>query len=72
LRIESWGRSRLLNSQFLILNSPAASPRGRSPTWLPLLHADQMRLPGPMEAEGLSDFEAQWREFWTGPEDEDP
>lgn len=38
---------------------------------LPLLHPHQMRLPGPLEVEGFADLEAQWRDFWTGREDED-
>jgi SAM-dependent MidA family methyltransferase len=33
------------------------------PDWLPLLHEHQMRLPGPLEAEGFFDLEAQWREL---------
>jgi hypothetical protein len=33
------------------------------PDWLPLLHRDQMRLPGPIEAEGFIDLDAQWREL---------
>ena len=32
--------------------------------WLPLLQAGQMRLPGPLEAEGFLDLEAQWRELF--------
>jgi SAM-dependent MidA family methyltransferase len=40
--------------------------------WLPLLRGDQMRLPGPLEAEGFGDIEAQWRDFWTGQEDAEP
>jgi SAM-dependent MidA family methyltransferase len=31
--------------------------------WLPLLRPGQMRLPGPPEAEGFLDLEAQWREL---------
>jgi SAM-dependent MidA family methyltransferase len=42
------------------------------PDWLPLLRTDQMRLPGPLEAEGFGDLEAQWRDFWTGHEDAEP
>jgi SAM-dependent MidA family methyltransferase len=42
------------------------------PDWLPLLRTDQMRLPGPLEAEGFGDLEAQWRDFWTGQEDAEP
>ncbi len=29
------------------------------------LRPEQMRLPGPIEAERFGDLEAQWREFWT-------
>ena len=32
--------------------------------WLPLLRPGQMRLPGPLEAEGFLDLEAQWRELF--------
>ncbi|MBA2446904.1 MAG: SAM-dependent methyltransferase [Chloroflexi bacterium] len=38
--------------------------------WLPLLHPGQMRLPGPLEAEGFADLESQWHDFWTGEEEE--
>ena len=33
------------------------------PNWLPLLHAGQMRLPGPLDAEGFFDLDAQWSEL---------
>jgi SAM-dependent MidA family methyltransferase len=32
--------------------------------WLPLLRPGQMRLPGPLEAEGFYDLEGQWRELF--------
>jgi SAM-dependent MidA family methyltransferase len=38
--------------------------------WLPLLRPGQMRLPGPLEAEGFIDLEAQWRELFA--DDDDP
>ena len=31
----------------------------------PLRGPDHIRLPGPAEAEGLSDFEVQWAELWS-------
>jgi SAM-dependent MidA family methyltransferase len=36
-------------------------------SWLPLLRPNQMRLPGPLEAEGILDVEEQWRELWGEP-----
>ena len=42
-----------------------------TPAWLPLLRPDQMRLPGPLEAEGFVDLEGQWRDFWSGQDDAD-
>jgi SAM-dependent MidA family methyltransferase len=33
-------------------------------SWLPLLRPGQMRLPGPFEAEGFIDLEAQWLELF--------
>lgn len=48
---------------------PDSWRREGAPEWLPLLRADQMRLPGPLELEGFGDLEAQWREFWTDQED---
>jgi SAM-dependent MidA family methyltransferase len=35
-------------------------------SWLPVLHPGQMRLPGPLEAEGFIDLEAQWQELFSG------
>jgi SAM-dependent MidA family methyltransferase len=40
------------------------------PSWLPLLRPGQMRLPGPLEAEGFVDLEGQWRELFDGASDE--
>ena len=37
--------------------------------WLPLLRPGQMRLPGPLEAEGFVDLEEQWRELVGGDDD---
>jgi SAM-dependent MidA family methyltransferase len=37
--------------------------------WLPLLRPGQMRLPGPLEAEGFVNLKGQWRELF-GDEDE--
>ena len=36
---------------------------GASEEWLPLLRSGQMRLPGPLEAEGFVDLEDQWQEL---------
>jgi SAM-dependent MidA family methyltransferase len=53
----------------------AADPLGAggaaSADWLPLLRPGQMRLPGPLEAEGFLDLEAQWHELLEGGDDED-
>ena len=38
--------------------------------WLPLLRPGQMRLPGPLEAEGFIDLEAQWQELFSGGDDD--
>lgn len=46
-------------------------PDAANTPWLPLLHPTQMRLPGPLEAEGFADLEAQWRDFWTGHDSDD-
>lgn len=40
--------------------------------WLPLLHPDQMRLPGPLEAEGFIDLAAQWQELFAGGDADEP
>jgi SAM-dependent MidA family methyltransferase len=37
--------------------------------WLPLLRPGQMRLPGPLEAEGFLDLEGQWQELLTDDEE---
>jgi hypothetical protein len=37
--------------------------------WLPLLRPGQMRLPGPLEAEGFLDLEGQWQELLADDED---
>jgi SAM-dependent MidA family methyltransferase len=37
--------------------------------WLPRLSPGQMRLPGPLEAEGFIDLEGQWRELVEGESD---
>lgn len=44
--------------------SAASRSSGASgdPSWIPLLRPGQMRLPGPLEAEGFVDLDAQWRE----------
>jgi SAM-dependent MidA family methyltransferase len=36
--------------------------------WLPLLRPGQMRLPGPLEAEGFLDLDKLWRELLDGPD----
>jgi hypothetical protein len=38
--------------------------------WLPLLQPSQMRLPGPLEAEGFLDLDAQWRELFEDASDD--
>jgi hypothetical protein len=35
---------------------------------MPLLRPGQMRLPGPLEAEGFVDLEGQWQELFSGDE----
>jgi SAM-dependent MidA family methyltransferase len=47
---------------------PDADPSGG---WLPLLRPGQMHLPGPLEAEGFVDLEAQWQELFQDREDEE-
>ncbi len=42
-----------------------------APRWLPMPRADQMHLPGPLEAEGPIDVDGQWRELFGPPEDHD-
>jgi SAM-dependent MidA family methyltransferase len=63
----------LLQTRGLDQFDPFAGPQAQTedarwaaPTsWLPLLWPGQMRLPGPLEAEGFTDLEAQWRELFT-------
>jgi SAM-dependent MidA family methyltransferase len=56
---------------------PELDPFALTPTatatsdWLPLLRPGQMRLPGPLEAEGFLDLEAQWQELLAGDDGED-
>jgi SAM-dependent MidA family methyltransferase len=40
--------------------------------WLPVLRAGQMRLPGPLEAEGFLDLDSQWQELLGGVDDVRP
>ncbi|MCC6175941.1 MAG: SAM-dependent methyltransferase [Chloroflexi bacterium] len=47
----------------LMLDAHAAS------SWLPLLRSGQMRLPGPLDAEGYVDVEGLWQEFLEAGED---
>jgi SAM-dependent MidA family methyltransferase len=48
--------------------APGSESAG-APDWLPLLRPGQMRLPGPLEAEGFLDLEGQWQELLSGDED---
>jgi SAM-dependent MidA family methyltransferase len=68
----------LLQTRGLVGFDPFAAADGRvevadrqsGAPWLPLLRPGQMRIPGPLEAEGFIDLEAQWRELFAG--DDDP
>jgi len=44
-------------------------PPHARPPWMPLLRPGQMRLPGPLEAEGFVDLDAQWQELFVGDDD---
>ena len=54
----------------LVGDHPDRAP-GSADDWLPLLRAGQMRLPGPLEAEGFVDLEGQWRELFQGASDDE-
>lgn len=54
----------LLQTRGLPGFDPFANPDGEQPGWVPVLRPGQMRLPGPLEAEGFVDLEGQWRELF--------
>jgi hypothetical protein len=55
---------------FAAANGPAeGAARQAGAPWQPLLRPGQLRLPGPLEAEGFIDLEAQWRELFADDDD---
>jgi SAM-dependent MidA family methyltransferase len=60
-RVQALLQTRCLETfdPFAVTSTPALD------AWLPTLRPGQMRLPGPAEAEGFVDLEAQWRELFA-------